>query len=395
MDNVKEIKRVITCGVRWGEYANSYAGLMIDNNACVLADSNKGINTFISISDQDLIALKDGHNIIALGKRKLNSNIRKGNWNGFFDQYLEQKITYEQQEKKASYFAFSLDDTIAMIDIEEWLVLDTPIYYPVMQSTVTIRDEKVIKDCINRFNELGTSSEQYISRQISFNLEKAQHLFSQYSVMSNDDDDESKAPLVKDLLSSINVVLNYEPENEIAKQMKESITTGGYLVSKSSKDLVNVYSGKAKSLRKLNRRYTIAFITTLVVFMGLSVLYIICDFTSSINNNNLIVFIFTKGVIVSSIIASIFWLARFFNKRVHENVYLIEDYEHKSLIFGSLQNLKNVFADEMTPDVFRDIINKVIENPAINLLKIKDTKPHKIEIDLKEVVKKVASELPK
>ena len=395
MDNVKEIKRVITCGVRWGEYANSYAGLMIDNNACVLADSNKGINTFISISDQDLIALKDGHNIIALGKRKLNSNIRKGNWNGFFDQYLEQKITYGQQEKKASYFAFSLDDTIAMIGIEEWIVLDTPIYYPVMQSTVTIRDEKVIKDCINRFNELGTSSEQYISRQISFNLEKAQHLFSQYSVMSNDDDDESKAPLVKDLLSSINVVLNYEPENEIAKQMKESITTGGYLVSKSSKDLVNVYSGKAKSLRKLNRRYTIAFITTLVVFMGLSVLYIICDFTSSINNNNLIVFIFTKGVIVSSIIASIFWLARFFNKRVHENVYLIEDYEHKSLIFGSLQNLKNVFADEMTPDVFRDIINKVIENPAINLLKIKDTKPHKVEIDLKEVVKKVASELPK
>ena len=392
------IDRVITCGVRWGSTANSYADLMTANGVCILASEHGSIELFRSIEEGDLIALKDGRNIIALGKPKLSDEgktLTKKNvfWLDLFRNTLNLRLSDDQLNEKASHFEFELMDRIDVITIEEWVLLDTPIYYPLVQGTVTIRDEYVKQECINRFNKLSTSTEEYIVRETNYNLKNAQYLFSEYTATS--DDDKNKKTLLKELLNSLDIVLNYDPENKIAKNLKESITTDGFLMTKSSKDLVDVYDHKAKSLRKINWRYTIAFITTLVVFMVLSVLYIISDYTSNITSENLKVFIFTKGIIISSIIASIIWLARFFNKRVHENVYLIEDYEHKSLIFGSLQNLKDVFVDEITPDVFRDIITKVIENPAINLLKIKDTKPHKVEIDLKEVVKKVASELPK
>ena len=380
-----DIKRVITCGVRWGDSANSYKDLMIENGVCVLATSNRGIGTFLSIGDQDLIALKDGRNIIALGKRKLNSNIRKGNWNGFFDQYLEQKITYEQQEKKASYFAFSLDDTIAMIDIEEWLVLDTPIYYPVMQSTVTIQDEYVKQACIDTFNGKRITLEESIARQIDASLKNAQLLFSEYMVMPNTD--TGKASLLEKLLGSIDIVLNYEPDNEIAKKMKESITEGGYLISTKSRELSNIFNSKARSLKWSNYIYIPLFILTLLTFIIIAACYVKTFDINIITKDNLIVYVVTKGFIISSIILSVFGIASFFNKRIRENVYLIEEYDYKALIFESLQNIKDVFDEKKTEEVFNSMINKIIENPAVNLLKVKDKKSDLTLKNIKEVAK--------
>ena len=230
---------------------------------------------------------------------------------------------------------------------------------------------------------------------IEYHLKNAQHLFSQYSVMS--DDNENKAPLVKELLNSINIILNYEPENKIAKQMNDSINKIDPLLKVKSKELSKIYNRKANFLLLNNIVYIVFFIATLVVFIYYSFCHITTFDINSITRDNLIVFIVTKGFIASSMILSVFWIARFLNKRIHENVYLIEEYEYKALIFDSLQNLKVVFEKDIPDDLFRDIMNKIIENPAVNLLKIKNAKSDISHKNIKEIaetlndVKKVAN----
>ena len=386
------IDRVITCGVRWGATANSYADLMTANGVCILASEHGSIELFRSIEKGDLIALKDGRNIIALGKPKLSDEgktLTKKNifWLDLFRDTLNLRLSDDQLKEKASHFEFELSDRIDVITIEEWVMLDTPIYYPLVQGTVTIRDEKVKQDCINRFNELDTSTEKHEARQIDYYLKNAQHLFSQYSVMS--DDDVKKAALSEELLSSIDIVLNYDPKNEIAKQMKSSIIKGSYLVTAflKSKNLSTTYNDKAEKLKTNNYFYIIPFIVTLAIFIGYSVYHIKTFDITSIPKDILIVFIVTKGFIASSMILSVFWVARFLNRRIHENVYLIEEYEYKALIFDSLQNLKVVFEKDIPDEVFQNIIEKIIENPAINLLKIKDKKSDETRLTTDDLLK--------
>ena len=407
-----EIKRVITCGVRWGATANSYADLMTVNGVCVLGTGSGGLDLFRHIKNGDLIALKDGRNIIALGKPRLSnkgetSTTKDICWKYFFLNILGLKLSKDQLEKKANHFEFSLDDEIDVITIEEWIMLDTPIYYPLVQSTVTIRDEEVKQECINRFNELGTSTQEYAKRQVEYSLKNAQHLFSQYMVMSNDD--IRKATLSNELLSSINIVLNYDPENEIAKTMKDSIIKAkdniakakeiiaekDKIIEKKSDKLFTTYKKKADSLTTSNKTYEELFIITLLSFILLSSFYIYYISTLTITKEDLIIFIATRGLVVSSIILSVFWIARFLNKRIHENVYLIEEYEYRALIFESLQNLKGVFEQDIPDDLFRDIMNKIIENPAINLLKIKDKKSDETRLNTDDIVKLLSKTITK
>ena len=394
------IDRVITCGARWGESANSYKDLMLNNGVCVLASGHGSIGLFRSIGEGDLIALKEGRKIIALGKPKLNIHSKTAerhetNWLDFLNNTLKLNLSTEQQEAKEAEFGFSVYEEIDVIIIEEWVILDTPIYYPLIQGTVTIRDEAVKKECIKRFNELGTNTKEHKTRVIEYHLKNAQHLFSQYSVMS--DDNENKAPLVKELLNSINIILTYEPENKIAKQMNDSINKIDPLLKANSKELSKIYNRKANFLLLNNIVYIVFFIATLVVFIYYSFCHITTFDINSITRDNLIVFIVTKGFIASSMILSVFWIARFLNKRIHENVYLIEEYEYKALIFDSLQNLKVVFEKDIPDDLFRDIMNKIIENPAVNLLKIQNAKSDISHKNIKEIaetlndVKKVAN----
>ena len=395
-----KIKRVITCDIRWREVTNSYADLMISNGVCILGAGNRGTELFRSMWDGDLIALKDGINIIALGRPKLNNNqsaiIEKNTtWKGFFDKSVEPKLSDEQQEQKANYFNFSLTDKIDIIFIEKWVLLNTPIYYPVMQSTVTIRDKDVKDECIKRFIKPSKSAEEYKTEQINYYLENALHVFSQYTVISNDD--VRKAPLSEELLNAIEIVLNYDPENKIAKTMKESISKNKESISKKdkiiedkeikikSKELADTYNKKADSLKESNCRYIYFFIVILLSFAIISFNHIATFDINSIAKDNLIVFIVTKGIITSSMILAVFWIARFLNKRIHENVYLIEEYEYKALIFNSLQNLKDVFGEERADEVFQKIIEKIIENPAVNLIKIKDKKSDISLANIKEI----------
>ena len=398
------IDRVITCGVRWGATANSYADLMTNNGVCVLATNHGSKNLFRSIGEGDLIALKDGRNIIALGKpliidNSITARLNNTTWKGFFNNTLNLNLSAEQLDEKEKEFGFSVYEEIDLIFIEEWLILDTPIYYPLVQGTVTIRDEYVKQECINAFNGNRISPEEYIVREVSSNLNKAQLLFSEYMVIPNTD--IRKINMLDELLGSIDIVLNYEPDNEIVKKMKISITKKDQQIEEKSKELAETYKKKANLLLASNVVYIIAFIATLSVFIGFSTDHIKTFEITSIPKDILIVFIVTKGFIASSMILSVFWVARFLNRRIHENVYLIEEYKYKALMFDSLQNLKDVFGEKNADEVFKNVIEKIIENPAINLVKIKDKKSDITLKNIKEIaetvneVKKNISELPK
>ena len=363
------INRVITCGVRWGAYASSYAELMTNNGVCILGYGNRGTELFRTTQKGDLLALKDGRNIIALAKPKLDENeetiLEEITWGDFFNNYSEQKLSEEEKKEQAKKFGFLLNDKIDVITIEEWVLLETPIYYPIIQSTVSIKKEEAKKECINRFNETNVTSEEYKKRQIDFNLKKAQGLFSEYTETK---DDNEKLKLSSEILDSVMIVLRYDANNEIAKKIKFGISQDISL-EESTGNLSEIYKNKSKKLKLTNVFYIIAFIITIVAFITLAVCYIKNFDISNITKDNLIVFILTKGTIVSSIIASIFWLARFLNRRIHENVYLMEEYEYRALMFDSLQGLKDAFGEDLPSDVFSNIVNKVIENPAVSLMK--------------------------
>ncbi len=388
MDNVKEIKRVITCGARWGSTANSYADLMTANGVCILASEHGSIELFRSIEEGDLIALKDGRNIIALGKPVLNKD-RKAlinqnkKWKDFFQFSLDLKLSQEELEDKANYFDFALGDEIDVITIEEWIMLDTPIYYPLVQGTVTIQDEYVKQECINKFRELSASAGEYETRQIEYLLNDAKKMFSEYMVLP--DNFVEKAILSEELLKTINSVLKYDPENEMATKLKDSIAEKDKLLETKIEKLADTYNKKADSLKESNCRYIYFFIVILLSFAIISFNHVVTFDINSITRDNLIVFIVTKGFIASSMILSVFWIARFLNKRIHENVYLIEEYEYKALIFNSLQNLKDVFGKDNADEVFKNIIEKIIENPAVNLIKIKDKKSDISLANIKEI----------
>ena len=185
------------------------------------------------------------------------------------------------------------------------------------------------------------------------------------------------------------------------KKMKISITKKDQQIEEKSKELAETYKKKANLLLASNVVYIIAFIATLSVFIGFSTDHIKTFEITSIPKDILIVFIVTKGFIASSMILSVFWVARFLNRRIHENVYLIEEYKYKALMFDSLQNLKDVFGEKNADEVFKNVIEKIIENPAINLVKIKDKKSDITLKNIKEIaetvneVKKNISELPK
>ena len=389
------INRVITCGVRWGAYANSYAELMTNNGVCILGYGNRATELFRTTQKGDLLALKDGRNIIALAKPKLDENeetikAEEITWGDFFNDYSEQKLSDNEQQQKADYFGFLLEDIIDVITIEEWVLLETPIYYPIIQSTVSIKKEEIKNECINRFNETNVTSEEYKKRQIDFNLKKAQGLFSEYTETK---DDNEKLKLSKELLDSIDVILRYDSKNEIANNLKDSIMTT-YLVPKRTNKLSKIYKDKSKKLKLTNFFYIGFFIITILAFITFSICYIKNFDISNITKDNLIVFIFTKGTIVSSIIASIFWLARFLNRRIHENVYLMEEYEYRALMFDSLLDLKDVFAKEMTKGILKNIVNKVIENPAVALMK--KNKGNKKDIEyLEKLIKTILRNIPK
>ena len=341
----KEINNIITCGIRWGSGNPSFAELLLDNNIAILYAKKRGSSHFLNADKNDLIALKDGHGIIALGRfEKRQQDIT---WRKAIENYIDNvngKYTDKEIIELSEKYGFDLEAPILLIEVEEWIMMNPPIYYHIRQSTVIIKQNHVIKECNDRFKQSQLDTEQYNDRLSTQDINQKKvieyhinitNALIQDSIMSTEKKD--KVELLNQALIEIQHVLDIEPKNQKAGLLQQKINK--LLLENNDRKAVQnkigeLFDRKARKLREANICYISLFISTVLILIGGLIFYMI---KNPDTDQNIVALIVTKITTMSTIIVGIFWIAKFFNRRIHENVHLIEEYEFRALLFESCQ----------------------------------------------------------
>ena len=141
-----EKRRVFTCGVKWGDYALPFTPICLEHNLAILGSYNNGIGTFRNAKEGDLIVLKDGFYIIAIGEFE-----KRWDTNLLWSDVLE-RINIRDKDIYDSYW-FTPNDEIDVIKVKSWVqLLGKSIYYPARQASIQIRNDKILRKC-NKFFE--------------------------------------------------------------------------------------------------------------------------------------------------------------------------------------------------------------------------------------------------
>lgn len=135
--------KVFACGTSWGDSSGkpSYFNKIFKyKNVAILESYNKGIGNFSKLKLGDLVAAKEGHKIIAIGK--VNSEVKQFvTWHDYANEYEVEK------------FGFSLDDEIHTVSIKDWYILDKYIEYQTQAGGCFINKENIINNIINTYNK--------------------------------------------------------------------------------------------------------------------------------------------------------------------------------------------------------------------------------------------------
>ena len=226
------IKNIITCGIRWGSGNPSFAELSLKNNIAILGGNNKNFNIIEGAKSGTLIALKNGFNIIALGMYKNQSE--EITWSEVFDTYIRsenRKYTEDKKAELADKYYFDLKEKVVAIEVEEWVILDPPIYYSMRMSTVSIRQDHVIKECNDRFKQGQLDTEQLDTKQYNnqlaqFNIQTAQGLLNTLNSEDISEDlkeDDEKRKILENALELIKKAQKLDPTNKDATNLKNAI----------------------------------------------------------------------------------------------------------------------------------------------------------------------------
>lgn len=128
-----------------------------------------------------------------------------------------------------------------------------------------------------------------------------------------------------------------------------------------------------KNLKKFSKFFIIMTIIDIIIIIGLFCLNI---FLQQLKNEN-IFFDIRLSIFSIGIIGLLLWITKYFNRRTHETVQLIEDYEHKSLVLSSFLSYSKELEKLSKADkqFLLDYISKVSstinKSPASNLNKRK------------------------
>ena len=135
--------KVFACGTSWGDSSGKpsyFNKIFKDKNVVILESYNKGIGNFSKLKLGDLVAAKEGHKIIAIGK--VNSEVKQFvTWHDYANEYEAEK------------FGFSLDDEIHTVSIKDWYILDKYIEYQTQAGGCFINKENIINNIINTYNK--------------------------------------------------------------------------------------------------------------------------------------------------------------------------------------------------------------------------------------------------
>ena len=101
---------------------------------------------------------------------------------------------------------------------------------------------------------------------------------------------------------------------------------------------------------------------------------------------------FSAGVLLTTpVVATLFWLTRYFNRRVHELIHLKEDYEHKylaMLVFDGFKETVKSYDEKVAHEYLMKVISTITENPTHCLSRKKTDKIPTTEIaDIIKLIK--------
>ena len=129
---------VFTCGVRWGNGAPAFTEISLQTKSAILGVANTNSGIFPTIKEDDILALKDGFGIIALGKvskttSAIKDEIDKSSSNLTWGSFLKKNFI-PTEEIESDYWMTESED-IYVVEVKEWIMLDPPIFYQTRQST--------------------------------------------------------------------------------------------------------------------------------------------------------------------------------------------------------------------------------------------------------------------
>ena len=321
-------QKIITCGVRWGNGAPSYAELLLTHGIAVLSQTSRTASLFDNIKLTDMVALKDGHKIIALSK--FGTGIGTCTWKDVISQYISSNKTI--QETLSKKYSFALDHVVSFVEVEEWRLMTPPIYYPSRQASVIIRQKDIVEECINRFNSY---SEEDLSEE---DKQQQQEEYAQQQ--------EEYA----------------QQRQEYEQQQQQEYEQQQQQHKKDIGKIKNRFSKKATILRFVNIFYLFCFLGVTGVY-----LYFLIDlyFNSDVLSISTTLDYLIKATLSITITTIVFWIAKFFNRRTHENVHLIEEYEHRSILWDTLELFQSTIdCEEHKKELRHKIVSALIENPT-------------------------------
>lgn len=222
-----------------------------------------------------------------------------------------------------------------------------------------------IKICLN------LNSEPLRIRILKFALDKIEKYRKNIDYFENTEFEELKNRLdnVNDIYSRMKL-----QEEQISSIYNDIITKNTAI---ANNELAAYFNQKVNNLeRNLNKFSKTFIIMTITDIISIIALFCLNIFLPQLKSGN-ILFDIRISIFSIGIIGLLLWITKYFNRRTHETVQLIEDYEHKSLVLSSFLSYSKELEklSEADKQFLLDYISKVSstinKSPVANLNKRK------------------------
>ena len=184
--------------------------------------------------------------------------------------------------------------------------------------------------------------------------------------------DKEIEELLKQIDESLQILESLDPKNKEYQLLKKTYTQ--LKTDDDVKYIVGVFDDKINTLETFCELHTFFFLLLIAILITVLGCVIKSPLHIEYKDVNLQLLFFTKFAVSTTVMMAIFWVARFFNRRIHESIHLKEEYEYKKLLMNSLESIKNILSEKDRENYLKLVLQKIIENPNYALSKSKGDK---------------------
>ena len=343
-------KNIFTCGVTWGQDGANYKDIILDKNIAILASDFSGSNTFRAIKSGDLIVIKEGTKITYIGEAIDRATQKKWSF-----------LISENEYEKYVDGKYNID----ILPVLFWMPIDPPIIYKTQQACVKIQQPNIINQ-INKYYEKKVNE---YSNELLRKLVK-----------------QTNPVFVEDILQQKELIHKWVDKIGVLKSQAEQLVgkISEKAVEHENEKLATYFKLKVTDLKTELKGFENWFKWILIINIVFIIIMIVIQALMTDLAIEIRIFLSVSMVSVSLIL---FWLARYYNRRMHETIQLKEEYEHKELVLNSSAaysiNLQG-YDKELQHDFVKKISEIITHSPASNMNK-KKIDPTPID-DLEKIV---------